>query len=70
MRFIFSLSVSLLRPAFSISMHNLVFNGDFDVSVMSLNKLNVTASSSTKNVVMLTQCWFIVGQSSDMPAQH
>ena len=44
-----------------------------DVSVMRLNKLNVTWSSSIlyyKTCVMLTQCWFNVGQPSDMLVQY
>ena len=40
-----------------------------DASLMLLNKLNVTGSSSTLLLcVMLTQCWFNVGQPSDIPA--
>ena len=44
-----------------------------DAAVMRLNKLNVTRRSSTlysKTCVMLTQCWFNVGQPSDMPVQY
>ena len=50
--------------------YNLCLTLILDASVMSLNKLNVTESSSTLHYVMLTKCWLNVGQPSDMHVQH
>ena len=73
MRFIFPSSVSLLPPAFSILMHNVVFNS-VSWHLISLNKLKLMLLWAVQHCYDVWCCPNVgvinVGQPSDMPAQH